>query len=137
MNQPLTASDLSELERFLVDAGIAERAVIERAADQNNGLGVFVRSLIGLDKAAAQGAFATFTDGKMFNADQLQFVKIIIDYLTDRGAVPTSALYESPFTNAAPQGPDSIFNNDQVDNIIKILAEVDNNAGLKVANGSV
>ena len=137
MNQPLTASDLSELERFLVDAGIAERAVIERAADQNNGLGVFVRSLIGLDKAAAQGAFATFTDGKMFNADQLQFVKIIIDYLTDRGAVPTSALYESPFTNAAPQGPDSIFNNDQVDNIIKILAEVDNNAGLKVANGSI
>ena len=29
------------------------------------------------------------------------------------------------------------LNDDQVDNIIKILAEVDNNAGLKVANGSI
>ena len=134
MNQPLTASDLSELERFLVDAGIADQTVIERAAEQSDGLGIFVRSLIGLDKAAAQDAFAAFTDGKMFNADQLQFVKMIIDYLTERGAVPASALYESPFTNSTPQGPDSIFNSDQVDNIIKILASVDNNAGLKAAS---
>ena len=135
MNQPLTASDLSELERFLVDAGIADQTVIERAAEQSDGLGIFVRSLIGLDKAAAQDAFAAFTDGKMFNADQLQFVKMIIDYLTERGAVPASALYESPFTNSTPQGPDSIFNSDQVDNIIEILASVDNNAGLKAASG--
>ena len=32
---------------------------------------------------------------------------------------------------------DSIFNSDQVDNIIKILTEVDSNAALKVANGSI
>jgi type I restriction enzyme R subunit len=68
MNQPLTTSDLSELERFLVDAGIADQSVIERAAEESDGLGIFVRSLVGLDKAAAQDAFSAFIDGKMFNA---------------------------------------------------------------------
>jgi type I restriction enzyme R subunit len=90
---------------FLVDAGIADHSVIERAAVQSDGLGIFVRSLVGLDKAAAQDAFSAFIDGKLFNADQLQFVKMIIDYLTERGAVPASVLYESPFTNTTPQGP--------------------------------
>ena len=33
-------------------------------------------------------------------------------------------LYESPFTDHAPHGPDTIFTEDQVDGIVEILATV-------------
>ena len=37
-------------------------------------------------------------------------------------------LYESPFTDHAPQGPDMIFTEDEVDGIVAILDEVRDHA---------
>jgi type I restriction enzyme R subunit len=33
-------------------------------------------------------------------------------------------LYESPFTDSAPHGPDSIFTEDEVDGIVTVLHQV-------------
>ena len=41
-NQPLTVSDLTELERMLVEAG-GSPEVIKLATEQNHGLGIFIR----------------------------------------------------------------------------------------------
>ena len=46
-NQPLTAVDLAELERMLLEAGKSERDLLEKAARESEGLGLFVRSLVG------------------------------------------------------------------------------------------
>lgn len=51
----------------------------------DGGLGRFVRSLVGLDQAAAKQAFAGFLDGKVLTADQLEFIDLIVDHLTARG----------------------------------------------------
>lgn len=56
-NQPLTPSDLEELERMLVEAG-GTTEVIAQAAEKNHGLGIFIRSLIGLDRETATQAFS-------------------------------------------------------------------------------
>ena len=58
--KPLTASDLAELEKMLLDAGIGDAGDIARATETSQGFGRFVRSLVGLDRAAVQAAFRRF-----------------------------------------------------------------------------
>ena len=60
MNRPLTPVDLEQLERMLRESGIGSADDIERAKKDSEGLGLFVRSLVGLDRGAAQEAFASF-----------------------------------------------------------------------------
>ncbi|MFO0847324.1 MAG: hypothetical protein U0871_02020 [Gemmataceae bacterium] len=57
----LTPADLAELERLLAACGSAE--AIEAAQAAESGLGLFVRSLVGLDREAAKRAFAGFLAG--------------------------------------------------------------------------
>ena len=51
-NLPLTATDLAELERLLIESGTATPQDVQRASQEAHGLGLFVRSLVGLDRAA-------------------------------------------------------------------------------------
>ena len=73
-NKALTASDLAELERMLADSGIGAPEDIERAKAESYGLGLFVRSLVGMDREAAKEAFAGFLAGKTLAANQIEFV---------------------------------------------------------------
>jgi type I restriction enzyme R subunit len=124
MNEPLTDVDLSELERILAESGFATAEAIERAKNESNGLGLFVRSLVGLDRSAAKAAFAEFSDGKNLNANQLEFVDLVINHLTDRGVVTVEALYASPYTDVSPHGPDGLFEPNEVNQLVEILHEV-------------
>jgi len=133
MNKPLTKLDLQELEKIFLESGIANEEMLNRASDQNNGLGLFIRSLVGLDKSAAQEVFSEFIEGKKLSANQLEFITMVIDYLTERGFVSAEALYQSPFINIAPQGPESIFKNEEVDQIIELLNFVEERANLMTA----
>jgi type I restriction enzyme R subunit len=96
-NEPLTPSDLAELEAMLVEAGTGSAEDVERAKQESTGLGLFVRSLVGLDREAAKHAFGSFLHENALGANQIEFVNLIIDHLTQCGWMPPSALYESPF----------------------------------------
>jgi type I restriction enzyme R subunit len=124
MNRPLTAKDLEELERMLRESGIGSAADIERAKKDSEGLGLFVRSLVGLDRGAAQEAFATFIGGRTLRPAQLEFINRIIEHLTDQGAMKPERLYEPPFTHINDQGVDGVFPNEEADRIVRILEEV-------------
>jgi len=56
MNEPLTAADLQELERMLSTSGWAHPEHLQKAKAESNGLGLFVRSWVGLDREAAKMA---------------------------------------------------------------------------------
>src|SRR5690606_20411812 len=107
MNRPLTTTDLSELERLLGESGVGDPEDIRRAAEDAQGLGRLVRSLVGMDRAAAKEALANFTNGRTLTANQLEFVNLIVDHLTEHGLVEPARLYESPFIDIAPHGPES------------------------------
>src|SRR5262249_48087511 len=102
LNLPLTASDLSELERMMLEAGVGSRDDIDRAKEESSGLGLFIRSLVGLDRGAAKKAFAQFLSGETATANQVEFVNMIIDYLTQNGVMDPKILYEAPFTDISP-----------------------------------
>lgn len=121
-NEPLTATDLSELERIFVEAGVAEPEDLERV-QADGGLGLFVRSLVGLDREAAKAAFGAFMAAQRLSASQIEFLNMVIDHLTDRGQMDPRMLYESPFTDMDPMGVTGLFG-DGAAEIIDILADV-------------
>ena len=124
MNEPLTAMDLQDLERMLYEAGLGHPDEIEKAKEECHGLGLFVRSLVGLDREAAKKAFTGFIAGRRFNSSQLEFIDLVIDHLTEHGAMDPALLYESPFTDYNPLGVEGVFELNQVGMLVGILEEV-------------
>jgi type I restriction enzyme R subunit len=62
------------------------------------------------------------------SASQLEFVNLIVDHLTNHGVMRPDRLYESPFTDLAPQGPDSLFQSADVDELIRAVDAVHRSA---------
>lgn len=123
MNLPLTPTDLAELERMLAQSGAGSPEDLERAVAEAKGLGLFVRSLVGLDREAAKRDLGGFVGVK--GAGQIEFVNLIVEQLTEHGTMPAARLYESPFSDVAPRGPDALFSSAEVDRLVAILREVD------------
>ena len=124
MNRPLTAADLVELERMLAESGTGGAEDIRRATQEADGLGIFVRSLVGLDRQAAKEAFAGFLGGKPLVANQIEFVNLIINHLTEHGVMAPARLYESPFIDLTPRGPDGLFASAEVDELVNAIERV-------------
>lgn len=55
-NKALTAADLAELGRMLAESGIGNADELKRAELEAQGLGLFVRILVGMDREAAKQA---------------------------------------------------------------------------------
>ena len=122
-NQPLTSSDLDELGKMLVRAG-GSAEVIQQATEQSRGLGIFIRSLVGLDREAAKQAFSQFVVGTTATANQLEFVALIVQYLTENGVMDPARLYESPFTDISQRGPEALFLPAKVTDMVRVLDEI-------------
>ena len=123
-NLALTPTDLAELERLLVETGTGTPEEVEKAKEESAGLGLFVRNLVGLDRAAAQQALAGFMDGKTFSANQIEFIQTIVENLTKTGVVDPARLYEAPYTRLSAKGVEGVFRDAEVEQLIAVLEEV-------------
>lgn len=127
----LTAADLDALEDMLEDAagdGAAEDQVdrvIGEAAEGAGGLGLFIRSIVGLDRATVNERFADFLDTSTRNVDQIRFIETIIDELTVNGVVEVARLFEDPYSDiiADPMDPETGFEFGELTVIRTILAD--------------
>ncbi|WP_045216942.1 DEAD/DEAH box helicase family protein [Desulfonatronovibrio magnus] len=127
-NQPLTPKDLEGLEKALVEIGEDEgqtllSGLLERS--QAPSLAHFIRSMVGLDRAAAQAVFSEFLRDHSLTSEQIRFIEMIIDQLTARGFMEGAALYEPPFSNLHSGGPDGLFagKDNVVDGIFNALKD--------------
>jgi type I restriction enzyme, R subunit len=126
--KPLTPTDLSELEKMLLDAGVGEAGDIERARQTSQGFGCFVRSIVGLDRAAVHEAFGEFLAAGVATASQIEFINMIIEHLTDQGVMDPALLYEAPFTDVAPTGPEKLFDEEKVARLFTKIQAINDSA---------
>jgi type I restriction enzyme R subunit len=122
-NEPLSSADLDALEKILVEAGTGTPDDL-RKVRSGSGLGLFVREMIGLDREAAKRAFDVFLAGKTLTANQIHFVNLVIDYLTQSGWMRAAQLYESPFTDFSPRGVEGIFDSAEVTQLLSVLDNI-------------
>lgn len=120
-NEPLTATDLKELERMFLEAGIEETVL----GALQGGVPRFVRSLVGLDREAAKFAFAEFLNGRRLTANQVEFLNLVIDHLTARGVMDPELLYEAPYTDFDRNGIEGVFDQTDVARLVQILREIE------------
>ncbi|MEE8525778.1 MAG: type I restriction-modification enzyme R subunit C-terminal domain-containing protein, partial [Thermoanaerobaculia bacterium] len=138
-NQPLTATDLQGLETTLVEIGEEDGPDLLTgllARSEAPTLAYFVRTLVGMDRAAAQGAFSDFLSDRSLTPPQIRFVEMVIDQLTARGVMDASALYEPPFSNLHSGGPETLFGGKEnvIEGIFEKLKAV--NSGLVAGKAS-
>ena len=132
-NQPLTDADLKGLESTLAEIGEEDGDTLLSgllARSESPSLAHFVRSLVGLDRTAAQAAFSGFLADRSLTAPQIRFIKMVIDQLSARGVIEASALYEPPFSNLHAEGPDALFDGNAkvIEGVFEVLQQV--NSGL-------
>ncbi|WP_395243499.1 DEAD/DEAH box helicase family protein [Agromyces sp. MMS24-K17] len=132
----LTDTDLAELERMLADSGEFEPGELEVGIAEAHGLGRFIRSIVGLDRSAAEAALASFVSAHRFGSRQISFVDLIVTRLAQSGSVPIGALYDPPFTDRAPGGPDDLFTDAEIIELEEVLNAVDAAAEPPAADGT-
>ncbi len=127
-NQPITVEELKALEEMLFDG--SERGTREDYTKEfgQEPLGVFIRSIVGLEVKTAQDAFAEFLQAGNLRADQMTFIQTIIDHLTKNGTIDPAMLFESPFTDMNDQGLMGIFDDGNSQKIISIVERINENA---------
>ncbi len=128
-NTPITAGELQALEKMLFDG--QERGTkqdfIKEYGEQP--LGVFIRSIVGLDIQAANAAFSEFMQAGNLKADQMTFVKNIISFLEKNGTIEKRMLFEAPFTDINDQGLLGVFDDASATKIISIVNQINENTG--------
>lgn len=122
MNEPLTLTDLAALQRILESSGIGDAQSVKIAVDL--GLGLFIRSLVGLDRSTAKQLLNQVVNASALTANQIEFMDLITSYLTENGVMDPAILYQSPFTDICPTGPDSLFDDQVVQSLITVLSAV-------------
>ena len=131
LNKPITSVDVDQLEKMLFsESDLGTREDFIRVYGEEQPLGVFIRSIIGLDRGAAKEAFSEFLSPGVLSADQIRFMDQIIDYLTLNGTMEPGTLMEIPFTDMHDDGVYGVFADDKVVNLVDVIERINRNAGV-------
>ena len=136
-NKSLTKTDLQGLEQTLVEIGENDTKLLTSllARQDAPSLAYFVRGMVGMDRTAAHAAFSEFLSDRSLTEQQIRFIEMVIEQLTARGVMKTSALYEQPFTSLHVGGPDEIFSNKPgvIEGIFQTLGRIESDLRTAVA----
>ncbi|EKF9115244.1 DEAD/DEAH box helicase family protein [Vibrio cholerae] len=128
-NKAITQADLDVLEGLLLEAsGISDVETYREKILQEKPLGTFIRQLVGLDQNAAREAFSAFLDEASYNAEQIEFIDQVIDYLVNNGILDMSRLFEPPFTDNHGESAYGFFDEGTVVELFGVIRKVNANA---------
>ena len=88
------------------------------------GLGLFFHSLVGLELEATNAKMSMFLSDTSATKNQIAFVRIIVQQLTHDGAMAKIRLYQSPFTDLAAAGPESVFSSAKVTELFAMIEDI-------------
>ncbi|MFF0902776.1 UNVERIFIED_CONTAM: type I restriction-modification enzyme R subunit C-terminal domain-containing protein [Kocuria sp. CPCC 205316] len=115
----LTTLALAALEKMLLESGAGPREDLERTSAGE--LAGFIKSLVGLDPQIVQEAFAEFIAASTSNTRQRKMLNMLFGQLTRGGRMDAEKLYESPYTEFGPLGPENLFVEDTVNRLFAVV----------------
>jgi type I restriction enzyme R subunit len=95
-------------------------AVLRDFFDQAGPLLKLLQSVVGLAPELVESRFSSFA-AQGLSARQTQFLRMLTQYISERGGIDVGRLYDEPFSRLADGGPEDIFTNDQADTLISIV----------------
>lgn len=126
-NQTITVEELNQLEQLLFEGDISAKQKFKDAYGDKP-LGVFIRSLLGMDINAAKEAFSEFISKGSLNGDQIKFINTIIDFFSVSGTLDQKMLFDKPFTEINDMGLTGVFNEGESIKILSIVDRINKNA---------
>lgn len=90
-----------------------------RKAEQ---LQLTVRQLIGLDAQSVEDHFKAFLHAhSSLTAQQVRFMNLLKNYISEHGSITIDKLYEAPFDSVSHEGIDGVFQTTDVDSLIAVM----------------
>ena len=94
-NIRLTELEKENLEKILFEELGSNKEYAETFGDTN--VIKAVRNIVGLDKSVASDIFYKYINENRLNMKQIQFVKLLVDYVVKNGTIEMEKLTEQPF----------------------------------------
>jgi type I restriction enzyme R subunit len=127
-NIQITKNELDALEQMLFAQGElgTKEEFINAYGEQP--LGKFIRNILGLEVEVAKSAFSKILVNQTLNAQQIRFVDMIINFLTVKGIIEPSMLFDAPFTDIDTSGIMGVFDTEISQKIIELIEEINHTA---------
>lgn len=127
-NIPITPKELELLETFLFNEELGTKEEYENEYGEQP-LGIFIRSIVGLDIEVVNSLFANFIEDKNLKPVQITFIQTLINYLNNNGTLDKKLLTQPPFNEASDDGIIGLFEEHDVRKIVSIINQVNENIG--------
>jgi type I restriction enzyme, R subunit len=126
-NKKITEGDLRELENILwIELGTKTDYENEYG---DTPIGKLIRKIVGVDREAVNVAFTNFLSEERLNSNQINFVRLIIDYIVTNGNIEDKKLFmQEPFRSIG--SITALFKDDMgtAKQILNIVEEIKRNS---------
>ncbi|MBZ4414692.1 DEAD/DEAH box helicase family protein [Myxococcus sp. XM-1-1-1] len=118
--------ELEELARLVLE--VDDKANVKHLAghdpETRRSLLTVFRGLVGLDAAAVEQAFSAFVHKHLrLSSQQLRFLQLLQNHITQNGGIELERLYEPPFTTLHAESMDGLFQEPgDMDELLAILS---------------
>ncbi len=119
-NEKLTKSDIEYFEKILWEELGSKEEYLQTYGDQP--LLKLVASITGMERKVAEKEFSKFLNDESLNADQIDFVGLIVEYIVKNGSMEKQVLQEYPFNKKG--GVVSLFK-DKIEVVKGIVTTID------------
>jgi len=128
-NQPVTTAELELLEGVFIELGMATAEDLTWAAEQHSGLGLYLRTIIGMDPDSVRTTLDDFCRNRDFTRLQHAFLEKLVDFIAVNGVMEKPGMmYDPPFTDIHPDGPDGMFASAEVQQLAEVVRAIKQNA---------
>lgn len=120
-NQKLSESEKKDLERIMFEELGNNNDFVQTFGNKN--VIQVVRNIVGLDKETANAIFSKYINNNRLNSRQIEFVKLLMEYIIKNGTISLETLTEDPFSSL---GSVSDVFEDKIETFKEIRQDIEN-----------
>lgn len=128
-NEPISSEELEQLKQLLFTEDPDAAIHLDEVLGEKD-LTQFIRTIIGLDAKAAKALFADFINREGINAEQINFIDTLINFLTINGFLSKEMLFDRPFTDINQNGVVGVFKDEDTAKILTIIDSFNTSKGV-------